>query len=145
MPSIVHQFITICLIRKMKEKGYEIIAFNGDYTKIDTIAYKIPPQILRHRPDILGIKRETLNLCIGEAKTTNDLFSKRTKDQLVDYFYIISSSLFHNCELIIGIPQKAEEILKNLLNNLGLMNANNISYLLIPEILFPKTEDNEEI
>lgn len=145
MASRAHQFLAMCVLRKIREKGYEIIAFEGDYTKVDTIPFQIPPQIINHRPDVLGIKRETLDLCIGEAKTTKDLFTKRTKEQISNYVSLMSSHLFNNCELIIGIPQSAEKAFKKLLVNLNIFNVKNLSYLLIPEKLFSKIKANEEI
>ncbi len=145
MASKAHQFIAMCILRKIREKGYEIIAFEGDYTKVDTIPFHIPPQIIHHRPDILGIKRDTLDLCIGEAKTAKDLFTKRTKEQLSDYISLMSSNIFNNCELIIGIPQSAERKLKKLLVNLNIFNTKNLSYLMIPKNVIPKGNANEEI
>ena len=138
MASKAHQFISMCVLRKIKEKGYEIIAFEGDYTKIDTIKYRIPPKIFNHRPDIIGIKGQNQELCIGEAKTMHDLHSLRTKEQFIEYLAVISSRIFNSCKLIIGIPQTAEGVLKNLLKELGIISNKDVSYIVVPEILLPE-------
>lgn len=54
MASKVHQFILSLIVRKMKAEGYEIVAYDGDYSKIENMALKIPFKIMRHRPDKLA-------------------------------------------------------------------------------------------
>ena len=109
MVSKTHQFIITCLVRKIREKGYEIIAFDGNWMNIGMTKLKIPTCILRHRPDVIGLKPFTTYFCIGEGKTINDLRSSlRTKEQLIDF------AKEKNCELIIGIPKSTEKILLNL-------------------------------
>jgi len=141
MASKAHQFMVMCISRKMREEGYEIIALEGDYTKISTIPFKIPPKIIRHRPDIISIS-ENKSICIGEAKTNEDLLSKRTKEQFLDYANIINNSN-GRCKLIIAIPKTGESLLKKILKNLNLEQNKQVSYLTIPEILFPRDEHDE--
>lgn len=139
MASKAHQFIASCIVRKMREEGYDVIAFEGDYTKIGDIRYRIPFSIKKHRPDIIGISKDKSRICIGEAKTFEDLLSKRTKEELSDFANIKIEDL--KCKLIIGVPKSSESLLKQILQNIEIYENPNISYLLIPEELFPNEEE----
>jgi hypothetical protein len=119
----------------MREKGYEIVSFDGDEYLFDGQKLKIPPQIKRHRPDIIGFKFQTREICVGEAKTGEDLFSKRTKEQLLDYSETKTLSMAKHIEIIIGIPKSAEDDLIRLLKELNLFGKNYISYIWLPEEL----------
>ena len=121
--------------RKMREKGYDIVAFDGDEYLFDGQKLNIPPPIKRHRPDIVGFKFETKEICVGEAKTSKDLFSKRTKEQLLDYSNTSGFSTGKQIEIILGIPKLAEEDLIKLLKELNLFGKNFISYIWLPEEL----------
>jgi len=132
MASLGHEFIVKCLVMKMRELGIEIIAFDGDWRKISTIKLKTPPIIKRHRPDVLGLHYHSNELCIGEAKTQNDLHSERTKEQLVDF------SSIDNCIFIIGIPKTAEMALLNLLGDLRIALSSSVQYIKISEDLYPE-------
>lgn len=129
--SKVHKFIVSCVCRKIREKGYRIVALNGDYSQIEKIHLKLPPPIKRHRPDVVGVKTGNLEFCIGEAKTSSDLKTKRTREQLADFANI------NKCELVVGVPMSDKYLLRKLLQDLGLENNKNISCLYVPEVLFP--------
>jgi len=131
MASKKHLFIISCLARKMREKGYEIVAFDGKWQNIGLVKLKMPFQITRHRPDIIGIKPNTSKVCVGEGKTSNDLHTQRTKEQIKDF------ADAEGCELIIGAPKSCEKKLLDLLSEMKLEQKKNISYILIPEELMP--------
>ena len=132
MASRIHQLIAGLVVRKMRTKGYEIISFDGNESLITNISLKAPPTIKRHRPDVIGINVTNRRICIGEAKTTSDLNSTRTKEQLLDYATLLTKSR-RNCELIIGIPKSAEKKLRKLLEELNLANMSNVSYVWMPD------------
>ena len=135
MPSKLHQMIVGLIGRKMREKGYDIVAFDGNEYLFDGQKINIPPSIKRHRPDIVGFKFETKEICVGEAKTSKDLFSKRTKEQLLDYSNIKGLSTGKHIEIILGIPKSAEGDLIRLLSELNLFEKDFISYIWLPEEL----------
>lgn len=135
MPSKMHQMLIGLINRKMLEKGYLPVAYDGWKYSINNSIIHIPPKIGRHRPDIVGIHPDTRVICIGEAKTLNDLSSKRTKEQFIDYANIIGYSSKEKFELIIGIPFSAENYLLQLLLRLALDKLSNISYIILPEEL----------
>jgi len=135
MPTKLHQMLVGLIGRKMRENGYEIIAFDGNNYLFDGLKLNMPPTIKRHRPDIIGFKFKTKEICIGEAKTRNDLFSKRTKEQLLDYYNTNGLSTGKRVEIILGIPQSAEGDLIKLLRGLNLLEKDLISYVWLPEEL----------
>lgn len=135
MPTRLHQMIVGLIGRKMREKGYTVISFDGNDYLFDGHKLNVPPLIKRHRPDIIGFKFETKEVCVGEAKTKEDLFSHRTKEQLLDYASTRGVSTRKNIEIIIGIPKSAEGDLIKLLKELKLFERDFISYIWLPEEL----------
>jgi hypothetical protein len=135
MATKMHKMLIDLISRKMGEKGYLPVAFDGKYYKCQDEIINIPPKIGRHRPDAIGINLHTKNICIGEAKTIDDLKSQRTKEQLIDYSNIIGRTSKKQFELIIGIPLDGQTLLHQLLNSLGLDGQSNISCIVLPEEL----------
>lgn len=142
MPKKLHQMIVGLIGRKMREKGYDIVAFDGNEYLFDGQKINIPPSAKRHRPDIVGFKFETKEICVGEAKTSKDLFSKRTKEQLLDYSNIKGLSTGKHIEIILGIPKSAEGDLIRLLSELNLFEKDFISYIWLPEELVDNGSKN---
>lgn len=135
MPSKMHQMLVDLIGRKMHEKGYIPVAFDGRNYVAHGEQVHIPPRIGRHRPDVIGINIKTKVLCIGEAKTASDLSSERTREQLSDYANIMGITSRQRFELIIGIPKSAESALLTLMSRLVLKELPNVSYILLPEEL----------
>jgi len=135
MPSKAHQMIIGLIGRKMREKGYSIVAFDGKEYLFNGKALKLPMIIKRHRPDIIGYNSKTMRICIGEAKTGNDLSSIRTKEQLEDYSNIKQISIEEFMEVIIGILKSSELDLLKLLKKLSLNKKENVSYIWLPDEL----------
>jgi hypothetical protein len=142
MASKQHNFIVSFIAGKLQKLHFKIIYLDGNY--VDCLMQKpeIPPQIINHRPDIIA---EDSNgaFCIGEAKTSNDLHSKRTKEQLLDFTNLISIN--PNNKLIIGIPSDSIEILRNLFVRLGILNHPQIEVFSVPTLLMSDINDNEEV
>jgi len=130
MASRQHQFIIGLINRKICECGFSVAFIDGHVSGTFDKKYKLPPKILRHRPDVIGINDHGY-ICIGEAKTKNDIFTDRTKEELFDF----SNYEFHGqkCLLVIGVPKSSHENLKELLSELGILSNNNIEILSIPD------------
>lgn len=144
MASKAHQKIIGIIVRKMRQKEYEIVSFDGQEKVILDINLHIPPKIIRHRPDIIGINLANNKLCIGEAKTRSDLATRRTQEQFLDFSDALSK-VDTSAELIIGIPKSAESDLVQLLQKLNLLKKPNVSYVWIPdELLDGDKEDLDE-
>lgn len=138
MASDRHDFIVSMIARKIRIYGFEIIYLDGRYNNIATKKFEIPPKIIHHKPDIIGEKDRSI-FCIGEAKTTNDLLSARTANQIVDFLDFVSVCPLNR--FILGIPAGAIEQLNSLLEKLKLKNRDQIEILYIPEVLLPNDEE----
>lgn len=135
VPSLAHRMLCDLIARKMREEGYVPVAFDGRRFMAGNDEVRVPPRIGRHRPDVLGYDPSTKTLCIGEAKTGNDLHSQRSKEQLTDYADIIGMSSGERVRLIIGVTNRMQQELLTALEELGLQDRKNISYILLPEEL----------
>ena len=138
MASEQHNFIVSAIARKMKLGGFGIIYLDGKYQDVETERPDIPPKIINHRPDIIGVKNGVI-FCIGEAKTQGDIRSERTKKQITDFLTIVK--LNPGNKLIVGIPLTAKEDLERLLLKLKLVNQKQIEIISIPEELLPHDEE----
>ncbi len=136
MASKVHQFIADLVARRMNIDGYEIVSFEG-YSQSEVIKLKLPPKIIRHRPDLIGIKSNSIAL--GEAKTIND-FHQRTKEQLEDFTNGLLSLRADN-KVYLGIPLSFEDEANKIIK-LWNLNASNLIILAIPDRLLPYDETN---
>lgn len=137
MASEQHNFIVSAIARKIRQDGFRIIYLDGKYQDIDTRKFDIPPKIINHKPDIIG-EKDGIFFCVGEAKTRNDIFSKRTKNQIIDFLTIVR--LNSGNKLVIGTPLNAKEDLEKLLIALGVVNQKQIEIIYIPEELLPYEE-----
>lgn len=95
----------------MNLDGFDVVAFDGSSTIENTLLIKIPPKLIRHRPDIIALNQSG-QVAVGEAKTAND-FTRHTHEQLTDFY----SS---HCTLYIGIPMSAEDKLITALKTLNI-------------------------
>ncbi len=125
-----HQFILGLVIKKMREEGTTVYGVDGNYLGLFGEKIALPPQILRHRPDAIGVK-ENGQICIGEAKTENDITNSRTYEQIQDF----SSAVLNGklCEVFIGVPQSCEDLFNKSLGKMGLQECHNLHVLFIPE------------
>ena len=125
-----HQFILGLVIKKMRDEGAAVYGIDGNYPGLFGEQISLPPQIMRHRPDAIGVKANG-QVCIGEAKTENDISNRRTYEQLQDFS---STELNGNlCEVFIGVPQTGEDLFNRSLERLGLKGSQNIHILFVPD------------
>jgi len=130
------------IARKMREEGYTIVAMEGNLLPLpEDEKIPIPWKIRRHRPDVIGIGMKSRRVCIGEAKTHDDLFSRRTATQFGDFADIIGKSSGEKAELIVGVPLRSRDTLLQLLEKMKL-HAEDISIILMPEEL--ADDENED-
>jgi len=124
-----HQFILGLIIKKIRDDGFTILSIDGNTLGSFNIKTDLPPTILRHRPDVIAVN-ETGQICIGEAKTENDIKNIRTKEELIDYTSIELNG--KPCFVIIGIPQESKTELIKLLKKIEIYNSKNIHVLYVP-------------
>ena len=130
MAGMRHQFIMGLVIRNMREFGCRIKFVDGKYIVHYGEQIRIPPKVLRHRPDILGLT-DSGQICIGEAKTESDINSLRTKEQISDFTRLELNGM--PCEVFIGVPSMVRERFNNTLLVLGLANYPHLHILYVPE------------
>ena len=125
-----HQFILGLVIKKMREEGAAVYGVDGNYPGLFGEKISLPPQILRHRPDAIGVKADG-QICIGEAKSENDIENNRTYEQLQDFSsFELNGKL---CEVFIGVPQIGEDLFNRSLERWGLKGSQNIHVLFVPD------------
>lgn len=125
-----HQSILGLIIKKMREDGFSIYGVDGKYPGFLGEKVDLPPQILRYRPDAIGINNVG-QVCIGEAKTENDILNKRTYAQLCDFTAIELNG--KPCEVYVGVTRSSEDIFVKILKRIGLDKHINIHILYIPD------------
>lgn len=125
-----HQFILGLVIKKMREEGICVSCVDGPYPGLLGESVPLPPTILRHRPDAVGI-RDNGQICVGEAKTENDISNNRTYAQLQDFTSIELNG--SKCEVYVGIPQSGKDVFIRSLKRTGLADQNNLHVLYVPD------------
>jgi hypothetical protein len=135
MASKAHQFIVDLLARRMSMDGYEVVSFDGHSETENTFSH-LPPTIKRHRPDIVGIKKDIL--AIGEAKTAGDL-GDRTHEQIEDYVTCSKELTGRELKIYLGVPNSIESKTKAIVNA---VNGGDVVILLtVPDRLLPQDHD----
>lgn len=137
MATRAHQFIADLVARRMNIDGYEVVSFEGENSS-EEIKLKLPPKILRHRPDLIGTKQDSL--AIGEAKTAND-FRERTKEQLEDFTEGLKL-IGQDYKVYLGIPLSAEDKVNRMIK-LWNINTSYLDILTIPDRLLPYDESDD--
>lgn len=136
MASKAHQFIADLIARRMNLEGYEVVGFEGA-SEVEAIKLKLPPKILRHRPDLIGIKPS--GVAIGEAKTADDL-TVRTLEQLQDFTNDTNWSNQIGHQVFFGIPMSVQDKFQKIIKDLG-VNDENLTILPVPDRLLPYEEN----
>ncbi len=132
MPTKAHQFIADSISLHLYSLGYEVVGYEG-ISSINKYKLKLPPKILRHRPDIIGVKSKSV--AIGEAKTADDV-SRRTKEQLQDFTNSQNWIKGINYLVIFAYPSSFDKYFNNLIKKLGISTLN-LKTLPIPDRLIP--------
>ena len=114
----------------MREEGATVYGIDGNYPGLFGENISLPPQILRHRPDAIGVKEDG-QICIGEAKTENDIETSRTYEQLQDFSSVELNGKL--CEVFVGVPQTGEDLFNKTLERWGLKGSQNIYVLFVPD------------
>lgn len=129
MASREHQFIVGLVIKQMREYGCKITHIDGKYRGTQSEPVPIPPRVVRRRPDVLGITAQR-QVCIGEGKTTGDLPSPRTREQLCDFLELVLNDM--PCEVFFGVPKDGRGAFERLLKEMGLLHSARLHVLYVP-------------
>jgi len=134
LPSAEHRLLVQMIIRAMHSAGYRVVASDTHYFQLGNVRLKKPPALDRHQPDLVGIRSRAPRLSIGEAKTTNDLRTRHTREQLWDYAQV------RDAVVIIAIPEGAATTYLKVATEIGLSNLPQIRVLKVPEALISHAE-----
>jgi hypothetical protein len=120
--------------RYMREQGYELVALECSLSWLFGDDFRLPPSIILHRPDVVGVRKEPPLICIGEGKTRNDLRSARTRRQLKDFADAPVRGIPNGCGVVVAIPSDCKTTLDGVLASLGIP-ADRVKVLPIPRVL----------
>lgn len=129
MASASHQFIMGLVIKKMRDAGCRIVAVDGKYPGLLGEERPLPPQVVRHRPDIVGVRDG--KYCLGEAKTRDDATSRRTREQVDDF--VNAEVAGSRCEVYVGLPQSAQTDFERTLTQECLDRCENLHLIYVPD------------
>jgi hypothetical protein len=135
-----HDLITAMVARYIERRGYELVALDTSLDWLFGDSFRLPPSIVVHRPDVLGVRDRTPFVCIGEAKTRKDIRSARTRQQLKDFVHASAGRAPASCEVVVGIPSDCQTMLNNLISSLGIA-PNRITVIAVPR---PLLEERKE-
>lgn len=135
-----HDLITAMIARYIQQRGYELVALDCSLDWLFGNSFRLPPSIIIHRPDVLGVRDQTPFVCIGEAKTRSDIHSTRTRQQLKGFALASAGKTPAPCEVVVGIPSDCQTILNNLINSLGIA-PDRITVIAVPR---PLLEERKE-
>lgn len=138
MASSQHQLICGLLVRKMATCGYDLLYFDGVVRDGYFKEYPIPPSIGRHRPDCISINKNG-KMVIGEAKTVDDLSSKRTYEELLDYTTVCKNDPSYE-RVFIGYPIEGELYFEQLCNKLPEINRD----FIVPMKYYSDLDDDDD-
>lgn len=136
LPSSAHQRLVLWLARKMVADGYSIAGYEGP-TEQGGLWNLLPPPfgIAGVRPDVFAIRAGGTWMAFGEAKTAEDVFTEHTLRQLRVFGHLQDHRNGEHCALYIAVPRSAAWALDRALNSVGLLNANYLLRLHIPDCL----------
>ena len=129
-----HDLLTAMVARYNQQRGYELVAFDSSLDWVFGDSFRLPPSIIVHRPDVLGVRDQAPFVCIGEAKTRSDIRSGRTRQQLKDFAQASAGKTGAACEVVVGIPSDCRTILNNVIKSLGI-GPSRITVIAIPRPL----------
>ena len=129
MASKAHDIIAALIARSMRNCGYEPISADVREILFGDMPLPTSQVIGLHRPDLIGYRKSDQRICIGEAKTTSDIRSRRTKEEIRDF------AACDGVELFIGIPADGVKLLNGILEELGLEEDDKIRRIVVPQEL----------
>ena len=137
MSSKAHDFIVAALARKARQMGFAPIALDGRKQDVSAKPVTLPPTVLRHRPDMLGVRVDG-SFCIAEAKTASDIHSPRTHEQLHDFALAVADGTGN--ALLLGVPLSVKPAWERELARVSMPAGTPVETLYIPDALFPDEE-----
>lgn len=130
MAGQTHQRILALVIRQMRLLGFELTAIDGP-AALGAAGLPMPAEFGRHRPDAVG-RSANGEVCLGEAKTADDISSRRTREQLQDYLKPEGGAY---SLVVFGFPASASGDVESVLHRLGASDCPQLVRLAVPDEL----------
>jgi hypothetical protein len=135
MPSSVHQWLLLWLVRKMTSDGFVVTACDGPLPQ-GGLWNAVPGSIeaCGVRPDAWAVAPTTGAIAIAEAKTFGDVVNAHTRTQLrtVGRFVLSSGS---DSRLYVAVPRSAAPILDRVIHEAGLSGTQQLVRVYVPDCL----------
>ena len=138
MSSKGHDFLVEIIHMKMKQLEFRIVLSESHY---HNERYQIPPTIIHHRPDVIGISKDDSSICIGEAKYFGDMVSERSWNQIIDFIELTSDPKY---TFIVSFPESEEDNFNKIIKSKNLELNNSCIVLSIPDRLIPRADEKDE-
>ncbi len=132
--SNAHDLIVAVVARKIVDCGYDLVGIESSLDWLFGEGFRLPPTIVHHRPDVLGVRGRAPFLAIGDAKTVSDLASPRTAQQLADYTGLRVGEHDALCLVVIGVPRSGLDRLRRLIGDL-MIPGHRICVVPVPDAL----------
>lgn len=131
MPTRQHQRILAIVLKRMKQRGFSPVSVDGSTEGLGSIGMSRPDAFGRHRPDAVGASPDG-RICIAEAKTGDDVATKRTREQLEDY--LVASDVDY-AVVLLGYPRSADSTVQGLLGSIGASACPQLELIPVPDEL----------
>ena len=95
----------------------------------------IPFELGGVRPDAWGIRAQDSLMAFAEVKTTGDVETNHTRQQLRVFGYTNMREGSVRCPVYVAVPLSAQRRLDRVLDGLGLLRARHVVRLHIPDVL----------
>jgi hypothetical protein len=140
VPTVAHQWLVTWIARKMMFDGYLIGGFDGPAPH-GFVWNALPRPFELHgvRPDVWGINVSTGALAVGEAKTSNEVDTQHTREQLRVYSRLRRRVGHDICRLYFAIPRSTVFALDRVLLDVKAFGSARLVRLHVPDCLL---EDN---
>jgi hypothetical protein len=136
VPSSAHQWLLVWAARRMVGDGFVVSGFDGSAPRDRTWSALPAPFTLNGvRADAWGQRPSDGRIAFGEAKTSRDVKTAHTRQQLVMLGHTRMKGSVLPCPVYIAIPRSAAYDLDRVLIDVGLIRAKNIIRLHIPDVL----------
>lgn len=124
-----HRFLVRELIVLAQRWNYRVLSSDGRYDLLGPAVSALPAKVLRHQPDLLAIRESMPRLFIGEAKTSQDVGTRRSREQLLDF------SSVPDALTVFAVPSRSAARLRAIIRELGLREDEALKCVAVPEEL----------
>lgn len=140
MPTAAHQWLLVWAARRMARDGFLVAGFDGPASH-GGMWNALPPafELYAYRPDAWGFSPERSLIAFAEAKTTHDIDNAHTREQLRVFGFCRMRTTAHQCPIYIAIPRSAVYELDRVLIDTGLIRAQHVIRLHIPDALLEES------